>query len=418
MIGTPGQFDLVVLGTTQVARQTAEAAQGCGLKTKQINRSCEASAFLADPILAESEETVWSVIPAPGVGFRVDVIGGDGAKSFLTQRIAAEAVPIEIVVPFPGWALGGVMALGEGVRLVNRGKSARAILAGRGDAFWSGIASCLASGAVPTAVVCVDGGGASNDQVESTVRAELSGRHIPVYDDYRIIEAVGTDSVEGTLIAPNGTTWATPRALEADVIFVHDGLTWRDEIPRLLGAQMSFLSSGDGEAATCDAFGRTTVSGLYSIPREESRACALGTQVAKDAAEGTHWVTSNEFGAGDGDRLDVAKQPVWASELSDLPPDLQVCRFEPQTVGDLRKAIDAGAQDMNQLKQFTRMGMGVCQGRPCEEITARLMAQHLSVCRSDVGRWTMRPPLEMVDLSTLAGTFDYADIPIPRPAPL
>ena len=72
---------------------------------------------------------------------------------------------------------------------------------------------------------------------------------------------------------------------------------------------------------------------------------------------------------------------------------------------------------MNQLKAFTRCGMGECQGRRCEDAAARLLAPHAGG-RAAAGYWTRRVPLVPVPLAILCGDFTYADIPVPPPAPL
>src|SRR6185437_14499161 len=45
--------------------------------------------------------------------------------------------------------------------------------------------------------------------------------------------------------------------------------------------------------------------------------------------------------------------------------DTLVCRCEEVTAAQVRAAAKAGCQGMNQLKAYTRCGMGPCQGRTC-----------------------------------------------------
>jgi bacterioferritin-associated ferredoxin len=85
---------------------------------------------------------------------------------------------------------------------------------------------------------------------------------------------------------------------------------------------------------------------------------------------------------------------------------------------EIEEAAASGAKDMNQLKHFTRCGMGPCQGRICGDVAAWVLAHALGVERSVVSPWTGRPPLRPVLLADLVGRFDYSDIPIPKPAPL
>jgi bacterioferritin-associated ferredoxin len=95
-----------------------------------------------------------------------------------------------------------------------------------------------------------------------------------------------------------------------------------------------------------------------------------------------------------------------------------ICRCEDVTRREIDGAIDAGADEINQLKHFTRCGMGPCQGRYCADAAEELMAQRLGRPREDIGQWTGRPPLRPVLLGELIGDFRYDDIPIPEPAPL
>jgi hypothetical protein len=53
----------------------------------------------------------------------------------------------------------------------------------------------------------------------------------------------------------------------------------------------------------------------------------------------------------------------------------------------------------------------------CGDVAAEILAARVG-SRQAVGTWTGRPPLRPVPLADLLGEFDYADIPIPAPAPL
>jgi bacterioferritin-associated ferredoxin len=94
-----------------------------------------------------------------------------------------------------------------------------------------------------------------------------------------------------------------------------------------------------------------------------------------------------------------------------------VCRCEDVTRAEIEEAVQAGARTLDQVKAFTRCGMGPCQGRMCGETAGDIVALQVGT-RGAVGWWTGRPPLRPVPLADLVGTFDYGDIPVPRPAPL
>lgn len=103
--------------------------------------------------------------------------------------------------------------------------------------------------------------------------------------------------------------------------------------------------------------------------------------------------------------------------ISGIEPDTIVCRCEDVKRHEIDDAVGKGASDVNQLKSWTRCGMGPCQGRTCSEITSALIANGLGG-REKVGCWTPRPPLLAMAMDEFVGDFAYEDIPIPEAAPL
>ena len=108
--------------------------------------------------------------------------------------------------------------------------------------------------------------------------------------------------------------------------------------------------------------------------------------------------------------------------VASIPADTVVCRCEDVTRREIEEAVAEGAVEVNQLKHFTRCGMGPCQGRICGEAAAELVAARIASDpdegRRAAGQWTGRAPLRPVAMDDLAGRFEYGDIPIPPPAPL
>jgi hypothetical protein len=62
--------------------------------------------------------------------------------------------------------------------------------------------------------------------------------------------------------------------------------------------------------------------------------------------------------------------------------------------------------------------MGPCGGRFCAETAAMLTARLTGKTRAELGLPTARPPLRPAPIAALADEFDYAELPIPAPAPL
>jgi len=80
-----------------------------------------------------------------------------------------------------------------------------------------------------------------------------------------------------------------------------------------------------------------------------------------------------------------------------------VCRCERVTETEIRAAIRAGAQDLNQLKALTRVGMGSCGGKTCRPLLEPLLRQE-GVPPTEVTPLTERPLFIEVPLGTLAGS--------------
>ena len=97
-------------------------------------------------------------------------------------------------------------------------------------------------------------------------------------------------------------------------------------------------------------------------------------------------------------RLLDALFPPWVMRLDD---DTLVCRCEEVTAGDIRQAAAAGCPGMNQLKAYTRCGMGPCQGRQCGSIAVEVLARAYGVPVSAIEPLRTRFPTKPIPLSDL-----------------
>jgi bacterioferritin-associated ferredoxin len=88
-----------------------------------------------------------------------------------------------------------------------------------------------------------------------------------------------------------------------------------------------------------------------------------------------------------------------------VPEDDQIvaCRCEEVTIGQVRRAARLGAQGPNQVKAFTRCGMGPCQGRICGPIVAAVIADTLQKPIAEIGAYRPRAPYKPITLGALAG---------------
>lgn len=86
-----------------------------------------------------------------------------------------------------------------------------------------------------------------------------------------------------------------------------------------------------------------------------------------------------------------------------MDDDVIVCRCEEVTAFEIRRAIAEGATDLTGVKRRTRAGMGLCQGRTCENLIARILAEELGKRAADIDAASARPPVVRVTFGVLAG---------------
>ena len=358
------------------------------------------------------------------------------------------------MVPFPGWTLPGVIGLAAATILIkSQGMlpGRRIVLAGCGPLLLVVASKVLAAGGEIAAIADLAGPADWLSTLPPTLRrprlamrgarwaVAIGKARVPVYFRHGVHAAKGRDRVDSVEIGPVDRSGAPAAgntiSLEVDTLVVGHGLVPGGEIPRLLRADMIFDRLRGGWVPRVDKFGRTNIPGLYAVG---DGASIQGAEPALLAGE-----LAGLTAARDADRISVAthdhetakplRQRVFyapfanamaemmalrPAQVAGIPPDAVVCRCEDVTRADIENAAEAGALDVNQLKHFTRCGMGPCQGRMCGDVAAELLAQSREVPRQAVGYWTGRPPLRPVPLADLVGSFEYGDIPIPRPAPL
>jgi len=80
-----------------------------------------------------------------------------------------------------------------------------------------------------------------------------------------------------------------------------------------------------------------------------------------------------------------------------------VCPCEDVTVGDLRRAVDEGFDDIEIAKRYTTVTMGPCQGRLCHLHAVRTLARATGQGEAALGATTARPPWTPTPLGALGG---------------
>ena len=380
--------------------------------------------------------------------FRLDGLDARG-RPFALEARALILCPgtQERIIPFPGWALPGVLGLAATTILLKAQgvlPGHRVVVAGAGPLLYAVAAKLLHHGAEVAAVVdlaarrewwrALPALAARPDLLARGAgwRAWLVARRVPVHAAARVTAAEGDDALRAVRV--QALDGGAEHRIAADALCIGHGLVPATEATRTFRAAHRHAPELGGWVPVLDADFRSDVARLYVAGdgagvRGAAAAPASGRLAALAALRDLDLLTAPAHAAaraphaaafGRAARAGEAMARIMALRpalVDAIPADTVVCRCEGVTRAEIEAALDDGAAELNQLKQFTRCGMGPCQGRLCGEAAAELVARRVGG-RATAGFATGRLPLRPVPLDALLGDFDYADIPVPAPAPI
>lgn len=79
--------------------------------------------------------------------------------------------------------------------------------------------------------------------------------------------------------------------------------------------------------------------------------------------------------------------------------DAWICACERVTIGEVRQAVATGLHDLSSIKIVTRCGMGPCQGRYCEPLVGRLIAEAGVAPRAPLSQKVLARPVDVAELA-------------------
>ena len=83
-----------------------------------------------------------------------------------------------------------------------------------------------------------------------------------------------------------------------------------------------------------------------------------------------------------------------------------ICRCEDVTLSDVQHTLSLGYKSIEEVKRYTGLGTGPCEGKECMVHCARLVAQVHGGDESVVLPFTSRPPVQPVPLAIFAHSDD------------
>lgn len=85
------------------------------------------------------------------------------------------------------------------------------------------------------------------------------------------------------------------------------------------------------------------------------------------------------------------------------PDDVLVCRCGEVTRREVLEAVREGARTVDEVKRMTRAGMGICQGRTCARVVARIIHEETGLGMDEIGLSRSRAPVRPVPADALGG---------------
>lgn len=453
------EFDVVVIGAGPAGMSAAIGLRAHGLTVLvvdeqpapggQIWRAVEAMAatptgrllgdeyragaglaerFRACGAFYEPDTQVWQIEP----DWHVYMTRQGRAEVVRAGRVVLALGAQERPAPFPGWTLPGVLTVGAAQILL---KTSRQVPA---EPVW-----VAGSGPLPLLYMAqlLRAGGRIAGWLDTSPpggwRRALPwlGDALSAWGDVskglawlRQIRAAGVKRVRGvTALRALGdgrlreieyTAGGVTKRAPAGVLLSHEGVVPSIHMTRALECAHSWNPQQACLAPDLDAWGQTSRPGIYvagdgaGIGGAQA-ACVRGELVAAGIA-----LHAGRLAQPAADAL-VAPLRARLAALLRLRPmldalyppragifapsdDTIVCRCEELTAGDIRRAAAIGQPGPNQIKSYTRAGMGPCQGRQCGYTIAHIVAAEQKRPVAEVGFYRIRPPLKPLTLGELA----------------
>jgi len=341
----------------------------------------------------------------------------------------------ELAIPFPGWTLPGVMFAGGAQAILKSHRvlpGTRAVIAGCGPLPLVVAAQLLRAGGQVAALAILRSLGGMLAQPLSLWRgreivregfryaATVRRAGVPRFTGYVPVRARGKEQLEAVVLArvdAEGRVVAgTEREMACDLLAINYGFVANCELAAMAGARMRRDPLVGGWLPAVDAFGRTSIPGLFAAGDgaelrgaliAEADGTIVGAAAATAASRGDAALTAELADAIARRARHLEFQKAVRMTLA-LPAELWrlvtddtiVCRCENVRFGEIKSALAGGHHSLNAVKRNVRSGMGWCGGRTCLPAIASLI--ELSTGSAPTEMMTPRPLTRPVSFAALA----------------
>jgi thioredoxin reductase len=386
-------------------------------------------AFRASGALYQPRTQLWQIEP----GFRAFVTHDGKARMIKAGAIILATGAQERPVPFPGWTLPGVLTVGAAQVLL---KTAGQIpdkpvwVAGCGPLPLLYLVQLLRAGGRIAGYLDTTPPGrhwsalphlpkalrASEGLLKGLAwKAALMKRRVPTISHVVDLEAHGANRIESIRYR---TADGRDKTVAADILLVHEGVVPSIHATLGLGCAVEWHDHQDcyipvldrwGETSQPDIFVAGDGAGIAGAKAAQFRGTLAALRMAVKLGRVDEQIVLQETRRIQR-QLDheLALRPfletMFKPRASIFAPsdDTIVCRCEEVTARDIHAMAQVGGGGPNQVKAFTRAGMGPCQGRQCGYTVTRILAAMEKRPAGELGFYRVRPPLKPLTLGELA----------------
>ncbi len=365
----------------------------------------------------------------------------DDKSSFLQPEYLLIATGAqERAMPIPGWQLPGVMYAGAGqVLLKSSGlkPSGKLVLAGTGPLLLLLAAQYLAAGVRIEAILDTMPRGRMLQSLGQLIPALRGYEYLlkglgllwktrtasfPYYSSVEGLSAEGDSKLESVRFsqASKGFGNTGPMEMRADHLLLHQGVIPNIRLPLAAECAVEWSDQQHCWTMKTDQYGKSENRDKTYIAGDAAQIVGARASALQGRLSGAHIasrlgkVTDEEFSSLSPRLLASIKQHLairpWLDFLYSptgeyLVPrsdDTIVCRCEEITAKQVRDAVALGCVGPNQVKSFTRCGMGPCQGGQCGNTLANIISAELGQSMDEVGLLRVRPPFAPITLGQLS----------------
>jgi NADPH-dependent 2,4-dienoyl-CoA reductase/sulfur reductase-like enzyme len=383
----------------------------------------------------EPRTQVWQIEPGGTAGPASAYMTRDGAAARAEARCLLLATGAqERPVPFPGWTLPGVMTVGAAqILLKSSGQipDGPAWIAGNGPLPLLYATQLLKAGGrlagfldtTPSARRAAASRGflgavfAAPGDIAKGISwiATLRRAGVTIVRGATGVEALGGEVLEKLCYRDAA---GTETIVPASVLLVHEGIVPTIHPTLAVGCAHRWNAPQACFAPELDEWGETSQPGIFVAgdgagigggaaagPRGAIAALAIAARLGRLSAAEAEVAARSERVAL---RRALASRPFLDALYSPRPEILVpedrtlVCRCEEITAAEVRAQVAYGRPGPNQVKAFTRAGMGPCQGRQCAYTVAHILADAERRAVPDLGLYRARPPLKPITIGELA----------------